>query len=356
MFNSKTLIIVGAGASEEAKLPTGKELKERIAGTLNIELDEWGRLSGPDNTICKALEKVIIRKNDVDANYSPPQLRYVYAAQKIRGAMPLAISIDNFIDTHQGDKAIELCGKLAIVCNILDAERQSLLFVNRTSSRSQIDYSALEDTWFNSFMKLLTENCTVDHLEERLSSIKVVIFNYDRCIEHFLFNALQTYYGMNSARAAALVDGIKIYHPYGTVGGLSWSKNKPTIDFGATPNVDQLIDLAAQIKTFTEGTEPHSSHLKEIRTGMTEARIVLFLGFAFHRLNLDLIQSSQGQHLMPQKVQYLGTAKGISESDCKIISSDLTRLGGASLDNITLRNDLTCSKFFSEYWRNLALS
>ncbi len=355
MFNNKTLIIVGAGASKEVNLPTGQELKESIARSLEIEFDAMGRLIGPNRILCNALE-TISKKNGPDPQFHPPQLRYINVAKRIRDAMPLAISIDNFIDTHQGDNALELCGKLAIVSSILDAERNSLLFFDRNNPNSKLDYNSLKKTWFNSFMKLLSESCTVDHLEERLSSIKVVIFNYDRCIEHFLFNALQTYYGIEPSRAATLVDSLKIYHPYGMVGGLPWSKKKPAIDFGAEPNPDQLLQLADQIKTFTEGTDPRSNAMMEIQTGMTEARIVLFLGFAFHRLNIDLIQASKGVHLMPEDVKYFGTAKGISKSDCEVISFDLEKLGGAKRENISLRNDLTCYELFSEYWRTLALS
>lgn len=355
MVNSKTVIVVGAGASKEVNLPTGQELKESIAKTLKLELDFTGRLSGPDRIICNALES-IVKKNGQDKQYNPPLLRYIYAAEKIRNAMPLAISIDNFIDTHQGDKALELCGKLAIVRNILHAEKDVFFSSIEPVENQASITNRKKKSWLNSFMKLLTENCRANNLEERLSSINLVIFNYDRCVEHFLFNALQTYYGIDSRRAATLVDSIKIYHPYGTVGDLPWSNKKHVIEYGAEPTPDQLIDLADQIKTFTEGTDPHSSAIAEIQAGMAEARIVLFLGFAFHPLNLDLIQATQGAHLMPKAVQYFGTAMGISESNCDVISSDLTKLGGANRKLITLRNDLTCSQLFSEYWRTLALS
>ena len=355
MFTNKTVIIVGAGASKEVNLPTGKELKDRISNTLKIELDAMGRLIGSDRIICSALES-IIKRNGSDEKYHPPHLRYIFAAEKIRNAMPLSISIDHFIDTHQGDKALELCGKLAIVREILHAERDSLLFFDPINQKPSIDHKSVEKTWLNSFMKLLTENCRISKLEERLSSIIFVVFNYDRCVEHFLFNALQTYYSIDDSRAAALVDRVKIYHPYGTVGDLPWSKKKHVIEFGAEPTPDKLIDLANQIKTFTEGADPNSSAIEEIRAGMAEARIVLFLGFAYHPLNLNLIQASRGAHLIPNTVQYFGTAMDISDRNCDVISSDLTKLGGANQNNITLRNNLTCYKLFSEYWRTLALS
>ena len=93
-----------------------------------------------------------------------------------------------FFDSHQGDGKLEICGKLAIVRSILEAERSSLLYIDATYENTTLAYEALENTWFNAFMQLLTENCRVDQLEERLASIGLVVFNYDRCIEHFLFH------------------------------------------------------------------------------------------------------------------------------------------------------------------------
>lgn len=352
MFNKKTFIVVGAGASKEANLPTGYELKQKIATILDIQFKNGSQQIRGDYVVCNAIRHAIQRDNPTARDINP----HLHAARRIRDAMPQAISIDNFIDAHQGDNKLELCGKLAIVRAILEAERNSLLHFDTKNLNSGINYHSLEGTWLNAFMKLLTENCRAEKLEERLSSIGFIVFNYDRCIEHFLYHSLQTYYGINSDHAAALVRGIEIYHPYGTVGALEWYKGKHTVEFGAETQPDQLVDLAGQIKTFTEGTDPDSSDVFAIRKGMIEARIVLFLGFAFHRLNLDLIRPTQSSYSNPDEVRYFGTASGISRSDCDVISSELKKLGGIKSQNIALRNDLTCSQLFQEYWRSLSLS
>jgi len=44
MFKSKTLFVVGAGASQEAGLPTGTELKSIIAEKLDITFDHGNPL------------------------------------------------------------------------------------------------------------------------------------------------------------------------------------------------------------------------------------------------------------------------------------------------------------------------
>jgi hypothetical protein len=352
MFEKKTLIVVGAGASKEGNLPASYELKERIAEILDIRFEFGkGQVSG-DYVTCEAIRKFSESNDPNGRNIN----QYWETARRIRDAMPQAISIDNFIDAHKGDSKLELCGKLAIIRSILKAESNSLLYFGRKGRSENLDYQSLDGTWFNAFMQLLTENCRVDQLEERLSAIGLIIFNYDRCIEHFLFHSLQNYYGISSERAAALVCGIEIYHPYGTVGALPWYQGDSAIEFGAEPKVGQLLDLAGQIKTFTEGTDPDSSDIVEIRKRMNESQIILFLGFAFHRVNLGLIRPTENKHSTPEEVRYFGTALGISQIDCDTISTELVELGGAKRENIALRNDLTCSQLFREFWRSLSLS
>ena len=142
------------------------------------------------------------------------------AGWRIRDAMPQAISIDNFIDTHSEDKQIELCGKLAIVRTILEAESKSVLFIKQLQGNPPLRFDRLENTWFNSFFRQLTENCKPVDIKKRLSSVVLVIFNYDRCIEHYLYHALQNYYFMSASDVVSLLQSLEIYHPYGIVGSL----------------------------------------------------------------------------------------------------------------------------------------
>jgi hypothetical protein len=351
MFNKQTLIVVGAGASEEVNLPTGNELKKNIASILDIRFDHYNQVSG-NYVVCNAIREAVMRANPNDRDINP----HLHAAWRIRDAMPQAISIDHFIDAHQDDKKLELCGKLAIVQSILEAERKSALFINNNNIYNKLDFKKLDETWLNSFMKLLAENCRVNELNDRLSSITMIIFNYDRCVEHFLYHSLQNYYGIDARHAASLVKCIKIYHPYGTVGTLPWYGGAQVVAFGAESNSKQLVDLASQIKTFTEGTDPESSDITEIRDRMVESHIVLFLGFAFHRLNLELIKPPSHKHSNPEEVRYFATAKGISTSDCSSIVTDLIKIGAAKREMIEIRNDLRCGQLFQEYWRSLSLS
>lgn len=149
----KVVFVVGAGASKEARLPAGVELKARVASLLDIRFEGGYRRSSGDALVYEALNRavrsgVILAKDIIpvtDIN------KCLHACWRIRDAMPQAPSIDNFIDVHRGDELVELCGKLGIVRAILEAERSSLLYVDRSERLGKINFKAIEETWYNRF-------------------------------------------------------------------------------------------------------------------------------------------------------------------------------------------------------------
>lgn len=349
----KTVFIVGAGASKEVGLPIGSELRDRIANALDIQVARGvPQLISGDDLIYEALK--------LTASQNPTQRDLARSLQaacwKIRDAMQLAISIDNYMDVHSDDKHIELFGKLAIVRTILEAEAESMLVVDPLKANSQINFKGAGDTWFRSFFQRLTENCQSKDLAKRLSSIVLVIFNYDRCIEHYLYYALQSFYYLSAQEVASLLRGMEIYHPYGTVGSLPWLGREGAIEYGATPDLSELLELSSQIKTFTEVTDEASNDMIAIRSHMSTSRKLVFLGFAFHRLNLDFLMPKVPSHRrqIPRKI--FATAWGLSESDVSVISGDLGHRLQETGNQFNLRNTLTCSQLFHEYSQMLSFT
>ena len=217
-----------------------------------------------------------------------------------------------------------------------------------------MNFVKLEGTWFTNFWKLLTENCSQVELEQRFKSVVFVIFNYDRCIEHYLYHSLQNTYPMSASEAAQLIKCIEIYHPYGTVGPLPWLSSSDSIMYGGTPNSAQLLMLAKQIKTFTEGTDESSSEVNAIRSNMEMSNRLIFLGFAFHKLNMDLLFPTEKSNAIKSSRHVFATAQGISASDIKSITTTLINKGKVDENNIYVQNDLTCNQLFREYWRSIA--
>jgi len=344
---NRTAIVVGAGASTEVGLPTGGDLRHRIASLLDIKFDFRTVISG-DERIASAIEaKVKNAASFEDFN------AYLGKAWQIRDAMPQALSIDNYIDAHRGDEQIELCGKLAIVRSILEAEAESSLAFDERSPQPGIDFSRIESTWLNRSFQVLTENCRVEDLESRLRNISFIVFNYDRCVEHFLFHALRNYYRIDDKAAAHLVACLEIYHPYGRVGYLPWQRQSPGIAYGGSAGGELLLKLASQIRTFTEGTDPEVSNIDSIRHALRGCDICLFLGFAFHVLNMELLKHDSNTE---KAKSVFGTAFGVSNHDCVAIKEDVQAMGIRPIRVLELRNDLRCNELFLEYRRTLARS
>jgi hypothetical protein len=147
MFKSKVLFIVGAGASCEAKLPSGSELKTKIGKKLNFHF-----YSNPnqdpegDQWIYHALQRHSPAAGELN--------KYIRAGRQYFSAMHQAISIDNYLDAHQNDKYAILCGKLGIAKTISEAERASLLYFDETKLE-KMNFANIENTWYGAFQNIL---------------------------------------------------------------------------------------------------------------------------------------------------------------------------------------------------------
>ena len=108
--------------------------------------------------------------------------------------------------------------------------------------------------------------------------------------------------------------------------------------------------VAKQIKTFDERVH-EADEIKQIRSIVQQAEIIVFLGFAFHRQNLELI--APGEPCKAKKIY--ATAFGISKSDCAVIQGELRGIlqQSENVASMEFRNDLKCGGLFNEYWRSL---
>ena len=338
-----TTIVLGAGASSEVGLPVGQDLKNRIASLLNITYECGRRRVTGSGEINAAFKLITQRDGTQDIN------PYLYACWKIRDGMPQAISIDNYLDAHNEDPLMVVSGKLGIAQSILEAEHCSSIYLNPGDRQKTLDFAQLENTWYNKFVQLLTESLRAGDLAESMQNLTVISFNYDRCFEHFLFLAIQNYYQISKQKAAEALQGLQIYHPYGRVGSLPWQNEQLPVEYGSQIHPVTLMQIADQIRTFTEGTDPKSSEIMAIRSSVADCDRLIFLGFAFHPMNMQLL-ASQSENAPTASY---GTALGLSRPDCDILHREISQLVGPEIERVELRNDLTCSQLLDEYRRSL---
>lgn len=346
MFRSKTLFILGAGASHEVGLPVGETLKEQIADKIDIQFENGHTQKSGDPEILQALRNHALR---LDGGWGNINL-YTQRAHQLVKALPQAISIDNLLDGHRGDAAVELCGKLGIVKCILQAERNSKIYFDPTR-HDTIQFRNAPINWFAGLVKVLTENVARTEAESIFDNVKFISFNYDRCLEHYLYNALGSYYALDSSQIAAVTRKLQVFHPYGQVGKLPWQASINSVPYGSEGS--DILVLSKQIKTFFEKVQEEAD-MAEMKKAVEDAEVIVFLGFGFHRKNLELIDPG-----IPCKAKRVfATALGISKSDCDIVNREIVEMlrQEHKAAVVEIREGLKCSELFSEYWRSLTSS
>jgi hypothetical protein len=327
MFRRKTLFIVGAGASAEFGLPLGTRLAKQITGKMDIRFERGFEFVGSGDQ--RLYEQLIqLRRGDND-QWQP-------AAMRIQQGLPFAQSIDDFLDQRRSDEWINLYGKSAICRAILEAERESKLYFNRLNRDDPFDVSTIAGTWLVRFMYMLCRGVPRENVHLAFENVDFIVFNYDRCIEYFLISALERAYTLDEPTATAIVDELDILHPYGSVGRLG------RVSYGNSGV--NCVTLAEQIKTYTEQADKKTV-LDEISERVSWAECVVFLGFAYHSQNMQMLRAENRNN----KVVY-GTAFEMSNSD----TGEVHKLVAQTLAPSAIYLDhMTCVGLFDNYAKSL---
>lgn len=322
----KHVFVIGAGASAEVGLPTGYALKGEIVKSLDFCKDH--RVEGRGDASIEQAFHILARRRDEQSI-----INYVTVANEISQALPLAPSIDSLLHARwDADRFVET-GKLAIAQAISEAERKSKL--NRDPVRLSISSGSettgvinkSSDSWYPRFFQLLTGLCRVDELGERLESVALIVFNYDRCVQHFLFHAFRTYYGISREGAAKYVSKIQIIHPYGRLGPLPW-ESEQGVEFGEELAGDRLIEVSENLRTFTEGGATQESPQRYIHEFLKDADTAVFLGFGFLALNMEMLNPNELD--MTKKVACYASMYGMSESNILEATNRIRELFGVT--------------------------
>lgn len=344
------VLVVGAGASREIGLPMGSELKGLIAAALDVRSDRGGPPAHGSKRVRQAL--VALSEGRHGARQNLAQLQR--ACFKVRDALPQASSIDNFLDAHREDRDIALCGKLGIADTILEAEAHSRLWLPDDGGKRAPDFAALEGTWYNSFFRLLVDDCQLSGLSERLSKISIITFNYDRCIEQFLQLAVENYYGINVLEASSVLSHLSVVHAYGSLGSLQPVAGSRSVPYGGDADGADLLSVAGCLKTFTEGIEEESADLIDIHASLSGARKVAFLGLSYSRQNMQLLYGTGVGARDAQPPAVFGTAYGLSASDVELIRDELRNRCGYS-GQLVIDASATCNALLLDFGRRLSI-
>jgi hypothetical protein len=121
--------------------------------------------------------------------------------------------------------------------------------------------------------------------------------------------------------------------------------------------------LIPEIKTFTETIKPEDETYKRMYKSISEAERLIFLGFAYHAQNLQLLFPKNlyddNKHFreinnpsMKKPLEIYGTCYGLSDVDQQYIKEKLNGI----TENVAIKGFFKgeCRKFFSEYGLSLS--
>jgi hypothetical protein len=357
MFKKNTLLILGAGASRDLDFPLGRGFKAEIA-KLNAfsrvhekgSYDFLEEREVPSNPDFEQSVRDYIAKKGIKATDSLPSVAahdIKNAMQMIAGGVGFAPSIDVFLKMRAANPLIVHCAKAAIAALILQRERNARRYLVRPEN---VDwYPDLEKTWYQAFCEIcFSDTEGAGQIEEALSRLSIISFNYDRCIEQLLCTAVECLYSLPRPQAAALAATLDPLHPYGSLGKLPSAAGEVGVPFGADINSIDAAQMFDGIKTIGEQPLLQS----EIQKTVAAAKNIIFLGFGYHKPNLDLLLTNQPSATGIKHVY--GTCFDMSKTETEVIRSTLAgnfrieRPGGSFQASVKLEN-MNCTQLLDEY-------
>lgn len=346
MFNKKTVVVIGAGASKEADLPLGVELKSRIS-RLTTFIFEYGGFQDGDYDFYNELRRA--------PQFSQQTENLRVACAKVSRGINFVSSVDSFLEIHGVDPDIQICTKAAIAQIILKAEGSSKLAVDRSNIYNELQPGKLNGTWCQELAQILFEKVGSNNIEQAFAPVTFVVFNYDRCVEWLIFHAIQGLYFQDRATAAKLMKSARFLHPFGEVGAPSWlSGGSSGEDLGADVR-GRLVSVSNGIRTFTERVESMSC-ADAIGEAVSSAETLVFLGFSFHPECMALLRPlERGASAKRIFGTSLGMSKNDKESIERLLAKVFTSSSGSGPPEVKL-DDLPCGEFLRQYKRSLAVA
>jgi len=348
MFKKPTTFVIGAGCSREYGFPLGNDLRDQIATLLENVKPERPRRSDRMVFTMEGTDK------DVEFNAAIVQhagqhkwQEWFATAQSMAKGLRQGSSIDRYLDFHNEDPVRVQLGKMAIGRLILRAESQSSLSMETGSIFDMTEVAKKnggEPHWLNELFLRLQEGVRRSNVEEFLNNVTFICFNYDRVIEHYLFNAIKAFGNLTDEEATAAMQGLKIYHPYGRLGHLFWetATTPKGVQYGARlDDFGSIVGHSEHVRIFTESFE-ENEEIRCIRHAMENTEKVVFLGFSFLQQNLDLIRPDNRS----KASQVWATTYGMSQYDVDAAENAISAMlnGSKSADYRSFRVNVVDSK------------
>jgi hypothetical protein len=240
VINTPTVLILGAGASAHLKYPLGGNLLNEVVSLCH---NDWFK------ELCKP-------------DYGPDFVDEF----RIRLSRSGFYSVDAFLEENTDLLNI---GKFAMAICLKGKELDHLMFPPNNPGWYQTLFNAM--------------HCT-DPFDFRSNRLTIVTFNYDRSLEHYLYNLIQNRYRLKSELAAGTLAQIPIIHVHGILG------DYPAVTYSKDASNQEYRCIASQVKVIHEIADAPDGfctvEFAQAHQALQESERVFFLGFGFHEPNI----------------------------------------------------------------------
>ncbi len=295
MIARPTVFVLGAGASMPYNFPSGPELVRRIVKNLHFDKD---KLQNNSASIRRNTEIQKIIKEGQSLEFIWEFVNSLWHSN--------TSSLDEFIYRRNEFRTI---AKLAIAQEMMRYEDESRLISNKDLEISKLSDNA-KQRWYPYLWRLLIDGAAFEEFGN--NKVSFITFNYDRSLEQFLYLSLLNLYGKDSVTTAQQLNRIPIIHPYGKLGRLEWETNPIGVinsysaAFGPERSLGEIADNLSAIYDADAGLQTK----EEIEKIVAGAGRLHFLGFGYHRMNLEVL----GLDKFTKSV-ISGTAYGLTQTE-----------------------------------------
>ncbi len=293
MITKPLVLILGAGASRPYGFPMGREMVREATTSVSCE-DEPLTIAGD------LQQRGGVARDDFEG-----------FQQAMKAALPP--SIDAFIETRP---QFEEIGKTVIAYLLIRRETDTAFYDREIANPGG-------EAWYGYLLDLL-HTPTFDEFAD--NKLTIVTFNYDRSLEFCLLEALQSRYNRSREDCLAALESIPIIHLHGSLGSLDDRPYDDNVDYDRLQIARDGIRIVHQVDT----NEPQFT---EARSAMEQAEHMVFLGFGYHRKNIERL----GLDGLVNRPTIWGTAYGFEPREKKtLIEPHVPGLQGRHLTDHTV--------------------
>jgi hypothetical protein len=264
MLKTKSVFVLGAGASAPFGFPTGVQLTQNVVTTLRER-------SGHTYDL---LTNSGLALNPTELNMFGEAL--YYSGKN---------SVDAFLE-HRDDFLI--VGKALIVASLIRFEVPDVI----------MKYD--QQNWLRYIFNQL--NTGFDEFSE--NEIAFVTFNYDRTVEWFIATSLANSFSKTIEECKPVLEAIPIIHLHGRLGYLPW-EGKDGRAYNAVVDENSIRKIIHE-----DINDGRDADFAKAKTLLKDAEKIYFMGFGFNKINVDRLGIAD---LQPNKC--IATAFGLSANE-----------------------------------------